>query len=77
MFFMRAQYHGFTGRSTSIAPDIVIAQAGKPIAKLVPLDAGPSVVRFGLLRGTIEMSPDFDEPLPDDILDAFENVPGF
>jgi len=55
---------------------IVIAKAGKPIAKLVPLDAAPSGVRFGLLRGKIKMSADFDEPLPDDILDAFEGRGG-
>ncbi|WP_349368823.1 type II toxin-antitoxin system Phd/YefM family antitoxin [Salinarimonas sp.] len=51
---------------------IVIAKAGKPIAKLVPLDASPSGVRIGLLRGKIEVPADFDAPLPDDVLDAFE-----
>lgn len=51
---------------------IVIAKAGKPIAKLVPLDASPSGVRIGLLRGRFEVPADFDAPLPDDVLDAFE-----
>lgn len=52
---------------------IVIAKAGTPLAKLVPLHEGPKrKIRFGTMKGEIEIADDFDAPLPDDILDAFE-----
>lgn len=54
--------------------EIVIAKAGKPIAKLVPVSspAQPAKRRLGTLAGKIKIHADFDAPLPDDILDAFE-----
>ena len=53
--------------------EIVIAKAGKPIAKLVPLSSvKPGKRRLGILGGRINLPDDFDAPLPDDILDAFE-----
>ncbi len=54
--------------------EIVIARAGKPIAKLVPLDAPAAKPRcaLGLMAGRMRVSADFDAPLPDDVLDAFE-----
>jgi prevent-host-death family protein len=47
--------------------EVVIAKAGRPVARLVPLP--PRVPRRtpGSARGLIEIGPDFDEPLPDDI----------
>ena len=51
--------------------EIIIAKAGKPVARLVPL-AGTPQNAFGTLAGKIYVSEDFDAPLPDDILDAFE-----
>jgi prevent-host-death family protein len=52
--------------------EIVIAKAGKPLARLVPLaDAWPKR-RLGRLAGKVQIPEDFDAPLPDDILDAFE-----
>ncbi len=52
--------------------EIVLAKAGKPVAKIVPLDAGPKRRVPGSARGQFTMSDDFDAPLPDEILDAFE-----
>lgn len=51
--------------------EIIIAKAGKPMAKLVPLRA---VARRKPGRGKarVWMADDFDAPLPDDILTAFE-----
>ena len=49
--------------------EIVIARAGKPIAKLVPLKRKPR--RPGGLKGKIRIHSNFDEPLPDDIAAAF------
>ena len=52
--------------------EIVIAKAGKPVARLVPLaDARPKR-RVGGLAGKVRIPEDFDASLPDDILDAFE-----
>jgi prevent-host-death family protein len=52
--------------------EIIIAKAGRPVARLVPLAASVRRKQLGLLRGKIRVSPDFDAPLPDDVLDAFE-----
>jgi len=52
--------------------EIVIAKAGKPVARLVALDSARMPRRPGALKGKIQVSDDFDAPLPDDILDLFE-----
>jgi prevent-host-death family protein len=52
--------------------EIVIAKAGKPVARLVPLAEGRPQRRLGGLAGKVRIPEDFDAPLPDDILDAFE-----
>jgi prevent-host-death family protein len=52
--------------------EIVIARAGRPVARLVPLAAPVRRKQLGLLRGKIRVSADFDAPLPDDVLAAFE-----
>jgi len=49
---------------------IMIAKNGKPVAKLVPLTAVAR--RPGRLKGKMRIAPDFDAPLPEDILNAFE-----
>jgi len=49
--------------------EIVIAKAGKPRARLVPLAPAPKR-RPGRARGRIRISPDFDAPLPSDIAAA-------
>ena len=52
---------------------VIIAKAGTPLAKLVPLSSGPKrKLVFGLMKGTISIADDFDAPLPDDVLAAFE-----
>jgi len=52
--------------------EIVIARAGKPIARLAPIQAEPRRKRLGLLRGKLAVPDDFDAPLPEDVLAAFE-----
>ena len=52
---------------------VIIAKSGTPMAKLVPLSHGPKrKIKYGLMKGEIEIAVDFDAPLPDDILAAFE-----
>ena len=53
--------------------EIVIAKAGKPMAKLVPLEKveqAPRVPGQNVL-GITYIAPDFDDPLPEDILRDF------
>jgi len=54
--------------------EIIIAKAGKPVAKLVPLVSSQDRPkrRLGLLSGKAVMPADFYAPLPDDVLDGFE-----
>jgi prevent-host-death family protein len=52
--------------------EIVIAKAGKPVAKLVPIGRGGRVRKPGFLKGKIKIAADFDAPLPAELLDAFE-----
>jgi prevent-host-death family protein len=52
--------------------EIVIARAGRPIARLLPFTS-PSTNRvLGSARGQIWIAEDFDAPLPDDMLADFE-----
>ncbi|MBC7801739.1 MAG: type II toxin-antitoxin system Phd/YefM family antitoxin [Gemmatimonadaceae bacterium] len=53
--------------------EIVIARAGKPIARLVPLAPVKKEKRvLGILAGTLKVPDNWDDPLPDDLLDLFE-----
>jgi prevent-host-death family protein len=51
--------------------DVVITRRGKPVARLVPVEAPNSFASIrGIYRGQITVADDFDE-LPDDIAEAF------
>jgi prevent-host-death family protein len=52
--------------------NVIIAKAGKPVAVLGPLRARSAPRRRGFLKGQIQLGPDFDEPLPVEVLDSFE-----
>lgn len=52
--------------------EIVIARAGRPVARLVPLETRREPRKPGGWKGKVWMSDDFDDPLPDDIQAAFE-----
>ncbi len=54
--------------------EIVISKAGKPVAKLVPLSDSRREQSMGMDRGRAWISEDFDAPLPDDLLAAFEGA---
>jgi len=51
--------------------EVVIARAGRPVARLVPVRRRPGVRTPGRARGQIWISPDFDAPLPPEFEDAF------
>ena len=53
--------------------DIIIAKAGRPIAKLTAFTPAPTGRRkLGRLRGKFKVPDDFDAPLPDEIIALFE-----
>jgi prevent-host-death family protein len=52
--------------------EIVIARAGKPVARLVPASATPLKRLLGTARGSFKVPEDFNSPLPDDVLREFE-----
>ena len=51
--------------------EIVIAKAGRPVARLMPFDEPAKPRKPGSARGKIWMAPDFDDPLPEEIMAAF------
>lgn len=57
----------------SCGEDVIIARAGKPIACLSRIPQELEQRRPGSARGLIRVAPDFDAPLPDDILADFES----
>lgn len=52
--------------------EIVIARNGRPVARLVAYDRAQAPRKLGILAGRIHMADDFDAPLPEEILAAFE-----
>ena len=51
--------------------EIIIARAGRPAARLAPLDKKDFRRTRGALKGKIWMSKDFDAPLPPELAKAF------
>jgi prevent-host-death family protein len=52
--------------------EVIIARAGRPVARLVPIAAPPARRRLGTMAGAFKVPDDFDDPLPDDVLASFE-----
>jgi prevent-host-death family protein len=52
--------------------EIILSKAGKPLAKLVPFQRTTEPRKPGGWEGRMRISEDFDAPLPQEILDAFE-----
>jgi antitoxin (DNA-binding transcriptional repressor) of toxin-antitoxin stability system len=54
---------------------LVIERAGQPVAEVKPAAAPGTMLRpFGLCAGDFTVPDDFDAPLPEDILKAFEGI---
>ena len=50
---------------------ILIAKAGQPLARLVPLEAASGSRRLGFLAGQAQVPDDFDQIGTEDIADLF------
>jgi prevent-host-death family protein len=52
--------------------EIIIARANRPVARLIPYREAAPRRGPGLLKGKMRVADDFDAPLPDEIVRAFE-----
>jgi len=52
--------------------EILLARGKEPIAKLVPFRPSTGGRRFGALRGSVSVGPEFFHPLPEDEAAAWE-----
>ena len=52
--------------------EVIIARAGKPIARIVPIGKTLSKRLPGSAKGKITIADDFDAPLPENLLAEFE-----
>jgi prevent-host-death family protein len=59
-------------REVEAGSEIVIRRGGKVVARIVPVAATAARV-LGSDRGVLVVPDDFDAPLPDSVLDAFES----
>ncbi|MBW2734125.1 MAG: type II toxin-antitoxin system Phd/YefM family antitoxin [Deltaproteobacteria bacterium] len=56
-------------RRVAAGEEILITRGGTPVARLVPERTNQR--QLGVDRGVFEIPEDFDEPLPDDVLEGF------
>lgn len=61
-------------RRVAAGEEITIANRGIPVARVVPVLASKPKRQLGTYGDTIKIADDFNAPLPDEILDAFEGV---
>jgi prevent-host-death family protein len=55
----------------AMGEEVVIAKAGKPIAKLVPINNKGKKRVLGSAKGEFVVPDDFNDPLPKEIEDLF------
>lgn len=55
--------------------EVLIARAGKPVARLSPLAPRAARRRLGSLAGQINVPDNWDDPLPPDVLASFYGSP--
>jgi prevent-host-death family protein len=55
----------------ALGEEVIIAKAGKPVAKLVSIDAEPKTRILGSAKGEFVVPDDFNDPLPKEIEDSF------
>lgn len=56
----------------ALGEEVVIARAGRPVARLVPIARDVAERRPGSARGDVWVGDDFDAPLPDEVMSGFE-----
>jgi prevent-host-death family protein len=66
----RAEFSQLIERALA-GEDIVITRRGKPAVRLVPVEEPRPLRKPGALKGLFEVTDEFFDPLPDDVLEAF------
>jgi prevent-host-death family protein len=56
----------------SSGEDVIIGRSGKPLARLTRYAPDKRTVRFGVLKGKLQVADDFDAALPGPLQAAFE-----
>ncbi|MGH3440464.1 MAG: type II toxin-antitoxin system Phd/YefM family antitoxin [Nitriliruptorales bacterium] len=59
-------------RRVAAGEEVTITRGGEPIARLVPVRSRRTRT-LGQDRGVYEVPDDFDQPLPDEVVQAFES----
>ena len=59
-------------RRVAAGEEITIANRGVPVARLIPVQSKGADRKLGMFRGKFVVPDDFDAPLPEEVLDAFE-----
>ena len=52
----------------------IIAKAGKPMVKVIPISTQKTFQRVGFLKGQIKVPADFDRLGQNEIIDSFESL---
>ncbi|HKM47489.1 MAG TPA: type II toxin-antitoxin system Phd/YefM family antitoxin [Terriglobales bacterium] len=55
----------------AMGEEVIIAKAGTPVAKLVPVEGARRKFQFGSAKGEFVVPDDFNDPLPKEIEDLF------
>jgi prevent-host-death family protein len=55
----------------ALGEEVVIAKAGKPVAKLVPISTHRRTFKLGSAKGEFVVPDDFNDPLPTEIEDLY------
>jgi prevent-host-death family protein len=59
-------------RRVQLGEEVIIAKAGKPVARLVPFEEHPRLRKPGGAKNQLTIREDFDAPLPPAVLKSFE-----
>ena len=52
--------------------DVVVSRNGKPLVRITRLESSKRPIRFGVLKGKVQIARDFDAPMPASVLASFE-----
>lgn len=55
----------------AMGEEVIIAKAGKPVARIVPIVEALPRFQFGSAKGEFVVPDDFNDPLPKEIEDLF------
>ncbi len=59
-------------KRVQLGEEVVIAKAGRPVARLVPFTTTTVARQPGTAKGLITVAPDFDAPLPAELERSFQ-----